>query len=227
MRNLILSSLAMLSLTASAQEVTTLELKPTQKKNEIGMLTDLGFSNNNSGIGIQYKHWKNDSKAIRANVSYSEYNYAASKIYFPAQGDTVFSSQAITDISTVSIGLGVEMQRHFYKKIYMYAAIDVYANYGKGNTNEILSRELTQNGNNERLDYDIAQTYSSTIFKAGILPLVGVKFNFNRISFGTELSGMRMEYSSLKHSNGMPSTGGIVDFDMGNFSQRVFVNFRF
>lgn len=227
MRNLILSSLAMLSLSASAQEVTTLELKPTQRKNEIGMLTDLGFSNNNSGIGIQYKHWKDEHKGIRANASYSSYNYAASKVYFPAQGDTVFSMQALTDISTISVGLGVELQRHFYKKVYMYAAIDVYAVYGKGNTNEVFSRELSKNGENERLDYDIAKSYSSTIFKAGVLPLVGVKFNFNRISFGTELSGMRMEYSSLKHDNGMPNTGGMVDFDMGNFSQRVFVNFRF
>lgn len=227
MRTLFFITAISISTAVTAQDVKQNDVLPKQRKNEIGFVSDLGLSSNNSGIGILYKHWINDYKGIRANVSYLGYSYTNSKIFFPAQGDTVFSKQAFTDISTIYASIGAEMQRQFYKRVYMYAAIDLYAAYGTGNTEEILSKELSTNNTNERLDYAVGATYSSTLFRIGVMPMVGVKFNLSRVSFGTELSGILTEYKSLKHSNGMPSDGGIMDFSMGHFTQRVFVTFRF
>lgn len=226
MRTLFFITAISLSTAVAAQDVKQIDVMPKERKNEIGFVSDLGLNTNHSGIGILYKHWINDYKGIRANVSYSSYSYANSKIFFPAQGDTVFSKQAFTDISTIYASIGAEMQRRFYKRVYMYAAVDLYAAYGTGNTEEILSKELSTYNANERLDYAIGATYSSTLFRIGVMPMVGVKFNFSRISFGTELSGILTEYQSLKHNNNTPANG-IFDFSLGHYTQRVFVTFRF
>lgn len=230
MRYIIIIIFASCCMQATAQETDAVTVLPKQRKNEIGILTDLGLTNKyNSGVGLQYKHWvKADYQAIRANINYSQFFNSPGRVYFPAMGDTIFSKHTITEIPTINIGLGIEMQRHFYKHIYMYAAIDLYAVYGKGNTKELFEKEVAKNDVIEYSHHYEGPGYNSTIFKVGLLPLVGVKFQFSRISFGTELSGLQIEYNALKHSAGAPGNGGgVADISMGDFTQRIFVNFRF
>lgn len=239
MRYITFALLALFSVNVTAQETETDDIEaqekitilPKQRKNEVGMLSNLGLTENNPGpaIGIQYKHWvKANKQAIRANVGYSQYTKSSSKVYFPAQGDTVLSRVAFSEIPTVTAGIGIETQRHFYKALYMYAAIDVYGIYGSGTTTEQTQKEVTKDNTTHTSDYRRGISYTSDILRIGVLPLVGIKFQFSRISFGTELSGLRMEYNSLTHGAGGPAnTGGIVDFNMGDFSQRIFINFRF
>lgn len=228
MRFIIYLALTFSCTPAIAQQESTSVL-PLQRRNEIGLLSDLGFSNqSNSGIGVQYKHWvRADKQAIRGNIAYSKYLNVNSKIHFPSLGDTIFSRQDMTDIPMVYAGAGIEQQRHFYKNVYMYAAIDVYAAYGRGTTKEFFEKEVTKNNENIYTEQYSGRTYNSGIFKIGLLPMVGVKFQFSRVSFGTELSGIKIEYAKLTHDNGLPSEKGVADFNMGSFTQRVFVNFRF
>lgn len=228
MRYFILSVLVLLTTDIIAQD--SIDILPKQRKNEIGFLSDIGLNNTyNSSIGIQYKRWvKDNKKAIRANVSYTKYTQFDDKIFMSTQGDTVISKQPFTDIPTVYGAIGIEMQRHFYKSMYMYAAIDLYSAYGSGRTEDFIRKEITTNYVTESLDYySVGATYPTSVFSIGLLPVVGVKFQFSRISFGTELSGIMTEYKSVNYGNTRPSPGGIADFNMGVFTQRIFASFRF
>ncbi|MCB9045330.1 MAG: hypothetical protein H6550_04220 [Chitinophagales bacterium] len=218
------------ALSANAQNEMSAEQTVPVRKNEIGLLGDPGISGYDpqSYNSIQYKRWvKPNHMAWRANVGYGKYSQYNHEIIFPSLGDTSVVQHSISDIPQVYAGIGAEMQRHFYKKVYMYAAVDLYATYGKGSTKDVLDLEVTDNNNASIFrNQSLVRAYDATRFSIGVLPFVGVKLQFSRISFGTELTGIRMQYSSVNYS-AKPSDGGLVDFDMGNFTQRVFINFRF
>ncbi|HYD21586.1 MAG TPA: hypothetical protein VEB40_08940, partial [Flavipsychrobacter sp.] len=65
---------------------------------------------------------------------------------------------------------------------------------------------------------DVSMTY------IGFVPSIGGKLQFSRISFGAELCPMEMSYKSTT-MNG--SRSGLMDANLGVFSNRFFFNFRF
>ncbi len=218
------------ALNTTAQEQTESILPAKERKNEIGLLFDPGVSGYNPQThnSIQYKRWvKPDSKAYRLNIGYGKFNKFSGDVIYPNLGDTVVRQHSISDIPQIHAGVGVEMQRHFYKSVYMYAAIDLYAAYGSGNTDEVLDKEVfDKNGESIFRDQELIGNSTTQQFTMGVLPLVGVKLQFSRISFGTELTGIKTEYSVQSFSS-KPTSGGLVDFNMGDFTQRIFINYRF
>lgn len=234
MRYITTALLAVLSLGATAQENTTasedqISILPKQHKHEVGLLTNLAMNSSTSsgGFGAQYKYWANPTHAIRVNALYSQYSHSNGRIYSKGNGDTLLSKLSMTDIPTIQAGIGIEKQRHFYKNIYLYAALDLYAAYGNGTTKELFEDEITKDNTTYRSNQRTGPSYTSSVFKVGILPMIGAKFQFNRVSIGTELTGLRMEYNNVTHGAGGPKNTGIADFNLGEFTQRIFINFRF
>lgn len=234
MRYLTTALLAICSLGATAQDNTStdgekISVLPKQRKHEAGMIFNLALGNTSTGTGagIQYKYWANPNHAIRVNALYNPYSYSNGRIYSRGNGDTLLSKLALTDIPTVQGGIGIEKQRHFYKSVYLYAALDLYAAYGSGTTKEWMEDEITKDNVTYRQNHRAGASYNSTIFRAGILPMIGAKYQFSRVTIGTEFSGLRMEYNNVTHGAGGPKSSGIADFNMGEFTQRIFVNFRF
>jgi len=221
---------ASFALSAIAQDETASILPVKERKNEIGLLFDPGISGYNPQThnSIQYKRWvKPDAKAYRLSIGYGKYNKYSGDIIYPNLGDTVIKQHSLSDIPQIHAGVGVEMQRHFHKKVYMYAAVDLYAAYGSGKTDEVLDKEVfDKNGESVYRNQELIGQSTTQHFTVGVLPLVGVKLQFSRISFGTELTGLKTEYTSQTYSS-KPSTGGILDFNMGEFTQRLFINYRF
>lgn len=218
------------ALSATAQDEISNQLPDKTRKNEIGLLYDPGISGNNpqSSNSIQYKRWvKPEFMAYRANIGYGKLNKHDGEIVYPSLGDTVITQHSISDIPEFHAGIGVEMQRHFYKKIYLYAAVDLYASFGSGTTNDILDKEVfDSNGTSVYRNQDQLMQSATQHFAIGVLPLVGIKLQFSRISFGTELTGIKTEYSGQTYSS-KPTTGGYFDVSIGDFTQRLFVNYRF
>lgn len=235
----------MATMGAIAQENATIDILPVAKKvhkNEIGLLGETPFGNSASGnylyagsgsyqgrVAIQYKRWVKENMGYRASLGYADYSGSSGRNYIGKKGDTTFQSFYRNRVPVVFGSIGVEMQRQFYKRVYLYAAVDLQVGYGNGTNESVRTTEVLNNNNlydHRYYNETITSTASATVFNAGVVPFVGAKFNFSRISFGTELSGIRMEYNSVTSAL-QPMPGGVGEFSLGDFRQRFFVNYRF
>ena len=150
----------------AAQDNITAEILPKQRKNEIGILATMPV-NSSTGTGsesyggLQYKRWvKPDFMAYRANIGYGEYLNHSDGIQY-RNGDTVFNILSATQLPAIFVGMGIEIQRHFYKRVYMYAAIDLYGGYASGKTNEALDIEVFNNDVSTYRNQTMLSSYNS------------------------------------------------------------------
>lgn len=220
--------LACAVLITNAQEIQPLVMKKTPGKNEIGFFGEstLGNTNNYSArIALQYKRWVKPDKAYRIFAGYSYYQKSAERLYLGHLSDTIYTSYQRKDIPMVFAGIGAEIQRHFYKKIYLSAAVDVHFAYGTGSDNTVTQIEKRNDNNVEYFIEKVANSGKAELFQTGITPWIGAKYLFNRISFGTELSVVQMDISALS-INDARSSGGF-NMDGGNLRQRIYFNYRF
>lgn len=234
--SLLISSI---SFCATAQQTPDVIQKRTPGKNEIGVFVEpfsgsTTWHNNGQGqyqnnLGFQYKRWAKPNIAYRimgAFGNYSQYNFNQFKERI---GDTIIEKQSNAYVPMYFAGGGVEVQRHFYKKVTLYAAIELKAGYGTGKYDEFLLKELEsqQNGHYPNRYTDVNKINSDNVaaFTIDASPFIGAKLNFKRISLGTEVSVIKMGIESLKFET-MPSYS-ITNFDIGDFRQRFYINWRF
>jgi hypothetical protein len=231
MKTLIVILFILLPTTLFAQRQST-SLSPKPRMNEIGMMLGTQSMSDEftlNTIGVQYKHWVNEYLGWRAMAGYANYQSKNLQSTYRYTPDTIFSKQVKDHIDMPTISLGLEAQRRFYKRVYMYAALDLQAAYGKGNADTLLTKKYATPGESRISSNDVtlhAPNKDVSMLLIGFTPTVGAKANFNRFSVGLEISPIQATYRHVDRTN-VQSPDAVIDLSLGSFVQRFFVTYRF
>lgn len=224
---------------AQQQSVSTSSTSPistfVDKKNEIGIFGQaaFGYTNNEGQVinGIQYKHWIKPNVGIRILGGFSPYYSSRRPIVLERIGyDTVRVRNYYHEANTVFVGLGIEAQRHFYKRVFLYAAVDIIGGYGTGQAQTNTSLNSIYNSSqifisNNLPDY-VYGKYSRTYVK--LLPNIGSKIVFKRFDFGLDMSAIDINWTS-ENSELIPTPPySRLDITVLNYTSfRLSFNYRF
>ncbi|WP_276133607.1 hypothetical protein [Polluticoccus soli] len=231
MKKAILSALLLsLGVTVFAQEAkeetpATRKL-PEFRKHELGIMQQSG--GNDLGVnlvGAQYKTWRDEHHGLRFIAAYGNHNSFASSIV-SLGSDSLTEVHSVTKVNMPVIGMGFEMQRHFWRSVYFSAAVDVWGGYGSGNVDTFSStRHRTAAGppTNTYGASFIPQDVSMSM--VGIAPSVGAKILTNRVAFNLELMPVQMVFKSLNYEKAPSSS--LFNFDAGMYLSRLSVSYRF
>ncbi|MCB9045331.1 MAG: hypothetical protein H6550_04225 [Chitinophagales bacterium] len=229
-----------ISICATAQETTEITSRRQPGKNEIGIfLTPISTYGNNSNYwgnseysgnaGLQYKRWVKPNIAYRIIGALGNYNQNNFFENSEKRGDTLYFRQANTNIPLYFIGGGLEVQRQFYKKVTLYAAVEVRAGYGTGEYEEFLTKmlESQQMSFNPNSYFGVTRVANSraSAFILDATPFIGGKINFRRICIGTEASVVKVGMEQV-HFDNLPDYS-IFNVALGSFRQRFYINYRF
>ena len=189
--------------------------------------TNFTASENLNLIGLQYKHWKNEHLGYRLIAAHRSYQAVSPRSSATMLGDTLFTTKRNTDIQMAFLGAGVEMQRHFYKKIYLFVAVELRGGYGTGGYYNALTIEK-QNGS----FYEHSTTpkiNGARMLTVEMAPTIGAKMQHRNLCVGLEVSFAQFAYNSIKYPlTTSPSlVNDTADFNAGELAQRVFVHYRF
>lgn len=206
------------------------QTKPVkERKNEIGLFgqTSNGFDNDLTMAGVQYKKWVRPNMAIRALIAHgAHHSYDHSPGLINIIGDTVLTKNLNSRVNMVFIGGGVEAQRHFYKKIYLFAGLELRAGYGSGYMDTLYSKQYKEQGSSRyttSVDGIRSSTPNINMTYVGFSPSIGAKFQWSRITLGAEIFPGEMAFNSRNVSG---TTTSLMDLNT-DLRQRVFLHFRF
>jgi len=224
MRSVLLSSLLLCSANLYAQEQQL-----PQRSSEIGLMVDFNLTGNYTGptslAGVQYKHFGKKNIGYRVFAGFGSVQNSDYYNSYSSAGDTSIERRSSMQVSMPMVGGGIEGQHPLYKHVYMYAAMELRAGYGSGHIDTVDTRPFPSAAGQQPGVYteaaDVSRGPKANMFFLGFTPAVGIKFQFSRIAFGTELSNP-VCYTG---SNQLP--GSQFDFDMGRINQRVFLHYRF
>ncbi len=227
MKQIILIAMLSMSVTGSIAQSTTKKIP--SRKNEIGFgyrIPTFNNFNNEAGIDLMFKHYTKPSKAFRIMAGYQNLQFRKSSSEYKALSDTLTISSKVYDFNTFFIGGGLQLQRHFYKRIILTAAVDTRFHMGSGDLNAIKEYKSLSG-----LYSPISSTSSSLgaikAFKWDLYPSIGAKFEFSRINFGLELTAQFMQYYSFVPQTSAITPLSLFDLDLGNAISRIFINYRF
>lgn len=230
MKNIfLLLLLACMATTTQAQEMQETG-EPKERKHAIGLqfATPFGNASDEELVGIQYKRWIRPNRAIRVSAMYGMWEVTNPRRVTNVIRDTAFESYTRDYADMFYLNAGIEMHKHFYKKAYLYAAIDLRGGYGSGYSQENLVKNYPETGGYTRSIFISSNTtYDLTRFRVDATPFIGVKLLFNRIAFGTEISAISTGFTSVTTRNPRSQSVSLFDLDAGQFRQRMFINFRF
>lgn len=198
-----------------------------QHKNELGIFAETGFGNVSNQmpglVGLQYLRWSGN-KAFRASLASGTYRVEASPFIQNISGDTVVEAIRRTKIPMVFIGAGVSMQRHFYKSVYLYAAVDLNAGYGNGSFDTSFNQKI--NGSSTLSNFSAGASYTGVHkFILEAHPAIGARIVLKRFIAGTEISAINVDYNSMQFPGEQKTS--VMDMNAGNFTQRFYVDFAF
>jgi hypothetical protein len=173
-------------------------------------------------VGLQYKHWHNERVGFRIIGAYGNYHaMGPDRIY--TSGDTVVTRRQHINVNLPIVGFGVEAQRHFYKRIYLFAALELKGGYGSGTADSSLTASVGYNNPPYQYGrYSDARDVNLTM--VSFTASIGAKVQFNRINVGAEILPLRMQYTNM---SGDVQNGGLLDFGMWGMSNRLFLSYRF
>lgn len=224
-----------ISISASAQDIQsqlTENKAPKVKKYELGVTTEMNvFGDNNASFqALQFKKWKNEHYGARLLLGYG--NFQSNNdfpIYYTEFNDTITKSAPYRTSQIGFAGLGLEAQRQFYKRVYLFAAVEAKFGYGTTMLDTLVER-VQSNANTRPWENNPGSpqirtgTGVSKMFYVGVTPTFGAKFQFSHITFGSEMAWNVFNYTSYEHPAGHSNT---TDFDMSKISPRFFVHYRF
>jgi len=226
MRKLLLSVPLSFSLfTAYAQDAE----KPAARAfhRELGIFGQTSISGNDDHslglVGLQFKHWRSKHLGFRAIAAYGDYT-SSSGDRTTVLGDTVLTRQRRTDIGLAVLGFGLEAQRHFYKRVHLFAALELKGGYGTGSE---YNWEQKSSGQGDSIIYQLGQNVDAhdvSLTYIGMTASVGAKIQWARICLGIELFPVNMTYRNMDRS---ANSVGVADLNLGTFSQRIFLHYRF
>jgi hypothetical protein len=223
MRHILLFALLLASTGASAQ-TTTLPLKVDVNK-EVGLFGQVDDGANNSSFsmgGIQYKRWHNQRVGFRAIAAYGTYSTVGPKRYHTAS-DTTYIAQEYYNISLPLLGLGVEAQRQFYKRVSLFAALELSGGYGSGLSDTSILWTAGVNNNPSQYISRPFALKNVNLTLVGLTASLGAKLQWSRIVAGIEVLPVRFQYAKI---SGDVSHGGLLDISLWGMSHRIFLNYR-
>lgn len=218
--------------TSLAQTEDVKATVPNDRKNEIGIFThnSMGNTSTNSTevnmMGVQYSRWKNERVGYRIMAAYGN-NYAIGDVFRKTVNvDTFIDMRTRRVVDMLKIGGAAQIQRKFYKRVYLFAAVELNAGYGKGQQDTLIDKTYMTSSYHYENSGDIfgRPALDATMWHISLLPTVGAKLVFSRITAGVEFYGVDATFSSVKVNK---QSQGIFNFDIGNVAQRIFLNYRF
>ncbi len=224
---------ALFALPAAAQEVEKPERRVIpERKQETGLFFESKFDSGNDNedytqIGVNYKYWLKRNMGLRFSLSWTEFNTGngANNNYYniiKVPNDTVSFTSQEKNMQYAAISGGLEFQRAFYKRFYLYAGADLRLGYGAGYTDESQTDVYySQNGY-----YQSTQginRYDLQSFMMGMSPFIGAKYNGRRMVFGLEL--VQLSTFSFVKEDRYNTTTSNVDMDWG--ITRIYLNYKF
>jgi hypothetical protein len=221
---------ALLTTSVFAQDETKGKKTLFPQKNELGLMAETGFGNNNKNTGftgLQYKRWVKPYMGYRIIASYGEYYERYRLLSETRLGDTVIETSRATTVPLASLGAGIEMQRKFYKRVYLFAAVELRGSYGHGRYNHIVSQRVENNAVNYYAETAFSPQADVRMFSLFATPSIGAKLQWRKLIIGTEISAIQLGYTNTKYQYDMSNTGGMLDFNAGSFRQRFFVHYCF
>lgn len=152
-------------------------------------------------IGIMYKYSKKENYFKRLHIGYINEESVNNPFFYQIINDTLSQHRLLKNEKGLYVGGGFEMQRNFYKKIFLYATTDIRLGYTKGKYAERI--ELIKNNSSSFNyisinDYDLP-TFNAYSIRFEILPNVGVKLNLHRINIALE-AGMSIRNTYINET---------------------------
>eukprot|EP01136_Pigoraptor_vietnamica_P019384 Opistho-1_new@414 len=220
------------SITGFAQTEAGNATAQNDRKNEIGifMHNAMGSASINSTdvdmMGIQYSRWKNERIGYRIMAAHGN-NYAIGDVFRKTVNvDTFIDMRTRRVVVMLKIGAAAQIQRKFYKRVYLFAAVELNVGYGKGKQDTLIDKTYMTSSYHYENSGDIFGRPASDVkmWHVSLWPTVGAKLVFSRIAAGVEFFGVDATFSSVTVNK---RSQGLFDFDMGNVGQRLFFNYRF
>gem|GEM_PF-4866248 len=230
---MLLFATTLLALSTQAQEATSLEKRAyaPERKQETGMFVESKFFSDNSSyftqVGLSYKRWIKPNMGLRFSLGWMEYTtdgpWDSYSNLYSSQNDTLtfFSNQQNMQYAVVSGG--VEFQRAFYRRFYLYAGGDLRLGYGAGYNDKFETHVYNSPQQGYYQSTNATTRYDLRNFMAGISPFIGAKYNGKRWVIGLEL--VQLSTLQIVHEEQYDATTSNLDMDWGY--TRLYVNFRF
>lgn len=216
----------LISSQAIAQETKPAAV-PAERKNEIGLMGQTNLSGNAENIalmGLQYNRWVTPHLGYRIIGAYGNYINSSATITYAPSPDTIINKTEHLNIHMPIVGAGLTAQRQFYKRVYLFAAMELKGGYGGGNTDTLIKTTYgTAPNGNDSYEFKGGNNKVNMMY-LGLSASIGAKLQYSRMCFGIELLPVQMNYQYINYGNRKNSSG---NFDLGSFSQRLFVQFRF
>lgn len=232
----VIALLAFKALSINAQEAAIAGDDPVSsakgRDHELGILSQFYTNSKEFGdqllIGIQFKQHLRPQLALRVLAAYNRYEYSSRPLILDTYNNDSLSIQAtISNANMVAVGIGLEVQRHFYKKIWLFAALELQAGHGTGKTAS--SSDVLPYGSFFSVFPNVlSPDYKMVAFQrtyVRLLPGVGAKIVFDRVNFGLETQFAHVGIQSEKTAEQRTTTPVIDVFN--NMACRFHVNYRF
>jgi hypothetical protein len=210
----------------------------TAHKNSFGIYTETNAAfaaTTNPGmgtVGLVYKIRRSPINSFVATLGYTGYNDRPEPRFTSFNKDTAFSRPGVTKVGLVTAGFGIEAQRHFYRRVSLYAGAELRAGYGSGTTDTFsrthYNRPYTNPANGHVSPYNDytdtrVLTNDVTMVSANFTAYLGARVDIKRLSIGLQfMNGMRYE-------NIMPDKGSgysNLSWDLSNITQRLLFTYR-
>jgi hypothetical protein len=232
---ILLKPLSVLFLTVMTVSVQAQENK--NKAKELGFFVETAMDNSavsNGLYGVQFKKETKPNKAIRVQLMYQKKNFQAEPYDYSFVKDTMKTTQTIQKSTGFYGGFGIEQQRQFYKKIFLYASLDARVGYSKSAFYKNIKSSAvdTVNGvysTNPYSNYSIPEKISdwkANRFSFDILPSIGSKLIFQKLVLGIE-TGLNISNSYLSQSGTGLKKYSIYDLNISYMQFRAYINYRF
>lgn len=202
----------------------------TERKNEIGFAARNTFQSGThyAGVEIAAKRWHSNWQALRFAIGFNQESTKSPGSAFFIKNDSIFEHKYQTTKEYGFLSLGVEAERQFIGKLYLYGAIDTRFMLGKGHIDALTVVHTNPGSEYVNLEYNDNFIRSMKLFKWDLLPSIGAKIKLNRICFGLEACTHVMSYEHQRAATSNLTNSSLFDFDfLGNFSNRIVVTYRF
>lgn len=232
---IVLKSCSLLFCSLLAMSVHAQEIK--NKTKEIGLFVELGMDNSaasNGLYGVQFKKETKPNKSIRLQLMYQQKSFRSEPYEYSFVKDTMKTTQTTQKSNGFYGGFGIEQQRQFYKRVFLYASIDARLGYSKSVFYKTIKSSSvdTLNGvysTNPYSSYSIPEKLSdwkASRYSFDILPSIGSKLIFQKLTLGVE-TGLNISNSYLSQSGSMLKKYSIYDLNISYMQFRAYINYRF
>lgn len=207
------------------------------KKHSIGLYTEgnAAMGNNNPSIGswgVYYTFPRKKNSNYTVSLDYSNYVDNSAPVLHKIVNDTTIRRGMRTSIPLVTAGFGVETQRHFYRKVYLFAGLELRAGYGSGSLDTVYGREYNVLQTNPGTgvvshmvgwDQTVSLGADASMIYADLKPYIGARLQFKKMTIGLQfMNGFRYEQVSAGNYS-----YGTLSWDISSLSQRLTVAYKF